>query len=284
MTLQQALLSAARQLADDPQLSDSARRDAELLMLHSLGISRVALLSDPSRELTSEQLHSYESSIRRRLCLEPIQYITGVQEFYGLTFRVTPAVLIPRPETEHLVETVVERLPHDRPVTLADIGTGSGAIAIALATHLPMAKVMALDLSAAALEVAQANAVALKVSHRIAFALSDLLDALPAHQKREHFDAIVSNPPYIPVGDAAELHPQVSDYEPASALFAGSDGLEIYRRLIPQAREALKQEGLLAFEIGHGQRDAIASLLSSWREVAFVNDLQSIPRVAVARK
>ncbi|RZU41629.1 peptide chain release factor N(5)-glutamine methyltransferase [Edaphobacter modestus] len=284
MTLQQALLSAARQLAEDPQLSDTARRDAESLMLHTTGISRAALLADPARLLTPEQLRSYEASIARRLRHEPLQYITGAQEFYGLPFRVTPAVLIPRPETEHLVEAVLERLPHDRSLAIADIGTGSGAIVCALATHLPQANLLALDLSPPALEIAQANAVALNVSERILFVLSDLLDALPRQQRQGAFDAIVSNPPYVPEEDAAELHPQVRDYEPASALFSGAGGLEIYKRLIPQAHEALKPEGLLALEIGHGQRDAVAGLLSGWRDVDFVHDLQSIPRVALARK
>jgi release factor glutamine methyltransferase len=284
MTLQQALLSAARQLAADPQLSDFARRDAESLMLHTAGISRATLLSDPTRELTPEQLRRYETFINRRLRHEPLQYITGTQEFYGLPFRVTRDVLIPRPETEHLVEAVLERLPHDQPVTIADIGTGSGAIAIALAAHLPHASLTALDLSAAALEVAQANAEALNVSNRIRFSVSNLLDALPAQQRREHFDAIVSNPPYVPTADAAALHPQVRDYEPASALFAGADGLDLYRKLIPQAHEALKPGGLLALEIGHGQSEAIAILLNHWHDIDFVNDLQSIPRIALARR
>lgn len=284
MTLQQALLSAARQLGADPQLSNSARRDAELLMLHTAGISRATLLSDPTRELTPEQLRSYDSFINRRLRHEPLQYIIGTQEFYGLPFRVTRDVLIPRPETEHLVEAVLERLPHDQPVTIADIGTGSGAIAIALAAHLPHASLTALDLSAAALEVAQANAETLNVSNLIRFSVSNLLDALPAQQRREHFDAIVSNPPYVPTADAAALHPQVRDYEPASALFAGADGLDVYRKLIPQAHEALKPGGLLALEIGYGQSEAIAILLNHWHDIDFVNDLQSIPRITLARR
>lgn len=284
MTLQQALLSAARQLAADPQLSDFARRDAELLMLHTAGISRATLLSDPTRELTPEQLRDYDAFINRRLLHEPLQYIIGMQEFYGLPFRVTRDVLIPRPETEHLVEAVLERLPHDQPVTIADIGTGSGAIAIALAAHLPYASLTALDLSAAALEVAQANAEALNVSNRIRFSVSNLLDALPAQQRRGHFDAIVTNPPYVPTADAAALHPQVRDYEPASALFAGTDGLDVYRELIPQAHEALKPGGLLALEIGYGQSEAIAILLNHWYDIDFVNDLQSIPRIALARR
>jgi release factor glutamine methyltransferase len=213
-----------------------------------------------------------------------MQYITGTQEFYGFPFRVTPAVLIPRPETEHLVEAVLERVPHDRTLHILDIGTGSGAIAIALALHLPQADVFALDLSPAALEIAQENAVALNTSGRVRFAVSDLLDSLTAQQKVEYWDAVVSNPPYVPASDAAQMHPQVRDYEPRSALFAGGDGLDVYRRLIPQARVALKSGGLLALEIGFGQQRAISELLPCWHDISFVDDLQGIPRVALARK
>lgn len=284
MTLQQAIQSATELFAADEHLRENARRDAESLILHTMGISRAALLSNPARELSAEELGRYREFITRRAAHEPLQYITGTQEFYGFPFRVTPAVLIPRPETEHLVEAVLERVPHDRTLYIVDIGTGSGAIAIALALHLPQAEVFALDLSPAALEIAQENAVALKASARIRFAVSDLLDSLPAQQKFEPFDVVVSNPPYVPSSDAAQMHPQVRDYEPASALFAGGDGLDVYRRLIPQAREALRPGGLLALEIGFGQRRAIEELLSGWHDISFVDDLQGIPRVALARK
>lgn len=284
MTLYQALQSAAERLALDEHLRDNARRDAELLLQHLLQISRATLLANPARELSPEELRHFEAFITRRRRHEPIQYITGMQEFYGLPLHVTTAVLIPRPETEHLVEAVLERLPHDHSLAIADIGTGSGAIALALAAHLPHANVTALDLSPAALEVAQANAAQLNLSVRIRFAHSDLLDALSPEQRHNSFDAIVSNPPYIPTADAPQLHPQVREYEPSSALFAGADGLEIYRRLIPQAHQALKPGGLLALEIGHGQREALTTLLSAWRDVRFVDDLQSIPRVALALK
>jgi release factor glutamine methyltransferase len=284
MTVHEALQSATQRLAADPHLTDSARRDAEFLLLHTLGITKAALIANPTRELTTEQQDRYESAIARRLRHEPIQYITGVQEFYSLALRVTPAVLIPRPETEHLVESVLHRLPHDRPVAIADIGAGSGAIAIALAVNLPQAHITALDLSPEALRVAQANAVTHDVAPRICFLRSNLLDALPPNQRHQHFDAIVSNPPYVPLADAPQLHPQVREHEPAQALFAGPDGLDVYRLLIPQAREALKPGGLLALEIGHGQRDALATLLADWHDVTFVDDLQGTPRVALARR
>jgi release factor glutamine methyltransferase len=282
MMLRQAITAAAAQLANDEHLLATASRDAELLLLHTLQISRVTLLTRPGRELSAEQQALYQASIRRRLQHEPIQYITGKQEFYGLLLDVTPAVLIPRPETEHLVEAVLAHLPTDISLQIVDIGTGSGAIAIALAIHLPQAEITALDLSPEALAVAGANARKHSVANRVHMIQSDLLSAV--NQSGQSFDSIVSNPPYIPESDRASLHPQVRDHEPAAALFAGADGLALYRRLIPEAHAALKPNGLLALEIGHGQREAIAALLESWQEISFVDDLQQIPRVVLARK
>jgi release factor glutamine methyltransferase len=163
---------------------------------------------------------------------------------------------------------------------IADIGTGSGAIAIALATHLPQAAITALDISPEALAIATTNAREHNVANRIRFLQSDLLSALD--QEAETFDAIVSNPPYVAETERDTLHPQVRDYEPATALFAGKAGLDIYRRLIPQAHSALKPGGLLALEIGHDQQNAIASLLQTWHNLSFINDLQNFPRVALA--
>jgi release factor glutamine methyltransferase len=165
---------------------------------------------------------------------------------------------------------------------IVDIGTGSGAIAIALAVHLPQAEITALDISPEALAIAATNAREHTVADRIRFLQSDLLSAID--REAETFDAIVSNPPYVAETDRDTLHPQVRDHEPATALFAGKTGLDIYRRLIPQAYSALKPTGLLALEIGHDQRDAIASLLQTWHNVSFVNDLQQIPRVALAQR
>jgi release factor glutamine methyltransferase len=281
VTLRQSLTEAAAALATDPQLDEHARRDAERLLLHVLQIDRATLLAHPDRSLTSDQLAAYDAAIARRLGHEPIQYITGQQEFFGLQLKVTPATLIPRPETEILVEAVLDRLPHDRPVRILDIGTGTGAIALALAVHLPQAEITAIDLSSKALEVARENAVTHHLDNRIRFLKSDLLAALSQEEQTATFDAIVSNPPYIPDSDNAQLHPQIRDHEPHTALFAGPSGLDIYRRLIPEARAALKPGGLLALEMGHGQRDALAALLADWHSVTFLNDLQQIPRVAV---
>ncbi|MDW5265791.1 MULTISPECIES: peptide chain release factor N(5)-glutamine methyltransferase [Acidobacteriaceae] len=284
MTLRQALTLATEQLASNSSLGDHAHRDAELLLLHVLKLDRATLLAYPTRPLTEQQLASYEDAIARRLRHEPIQYITGQQEFFGLPLKVTSATLIPRPETEHLVEAVLARLPVDQPVRILDIGTGTGAIALALADQLPQAQVTAVDLSAEALKVAQENAVTHHLTGRVRFLLSDLLTALPQNEQTAAFDVIVSNPPYIPEGDRAELHPQVRDYEPQQALFAGVLGLDIYRRLIPQAHAALKPGGLLALEIGYGQSEALASLLDDWKDISFVADLQQIPRVVLARR
>jgi release factor glutamine methyltransferase len=196
-------------------------------------------------------------------------------------------------------------MPHQAALNIVDVGTGSGAIAIALAHHLPNAHVTAVDISAAALEVAAANAARHNLTKRIRFLQSDLLSALQANPmprssrsdawdgqeaaftreaRREQHEVLVSNPPYVSTAERETLHPQVRDHEPSTALFAGPSGLDIYRRLIPQARVALKPNGLLALEIGHHQRDAIAALLAGWTAVRFLDDLQQIPRVALARK
>ena len=281
MNLRQSLTAATQQLATDEHLRADAPRDAELLLLHTLQISRATLLAHPDDELTSDQLYLYERSIHRRLAHEPVQYIIGQQEFFGLALHVTPAVLIPRPETEHLVESVLARLPHDHPVSIADVGTGSGAIAIALAVHLPEAHITALDFSTEALHIAQLNAENHDVAQRIRFLQSDLFAALPPGAG---FDAIVSNPPYVPTSDRADLHPQVREHEPAAALFAGPEGLDIYRRLIPEAHALLKPQGLLALEIGQGQHPSLTALLANWHDLTFINDLQQIPRVALARR
>jgi len=279
MTLREALTRATSQLDQNPDLREDALRDAALLLRHTLGISHATLLANPDRLITLDQQAAYQALILRRLANEPIQYIAGEQEFYGLALLVTPAVLIPRPETEVLVDAVLAELDSAAALRILDVGTGSGAIAIALAHHLTQAHVTAVDLSAPALEVAAANAMRHELGSRIRFVESDLLDAIGSE---ERFDAIVANPPYVPTGDREALHPQVRDFEPAAALFAGGDGLDVYRRLVPQARAALKPGGLLAVEIGHGEREDIAGLLAGWDAVRFVDDLQGIPRVALA--
>ncbi|HEX6772681.1 MAG TPA: peptide chain release factor N(5)-glutamine methyltransferase [Acidobacteriaceae bacterium] len=258
--------------------SATARRDAELLLMRVAGVSRADLLAHPERELTERQSHHYEAAIARRVLHEPVQHIIGKQEFYGREFIVNRLVLIPRPETEHLVETVLGIDPaRDR---ILDVGTGSGILAITLALELPSATVTATDISTAALTVAQKNAEQLGAAERIRFMASDLFAALG----EERFDCIVSNPPYVAKGEA--LEPQVRDFEPATALFAGDDGLAIYRRLIPEAADHLEAGGHLLLEIGEGQREAVEFLLKQcgYEEIRFGSDLQRISRVARARK
>ncbi|HLH33398.1 MAG TPA: peptide chain release factor N(5)-glutamine methyltransferase [Alloacidobacterium sp.] len=277
LQLKQVLDEGANRLTG---ISSQPRRDAELLLLRIIQRDRAFLLTNPDAELTTEQTQQYDQWLRRRAAHEPIQYILGEQEFFGLTFHVTPDVLIPRPETEHLVEALLERVPHDELLQIADVGTGSGAIAVALAHSLSQGRITALDISDAALAIALENAKIHHVNDRIRFLNSDLLSAVAGEQ----FDAVVSNPPYVAESDRDSLERQVRDYEPASALFAGPSGLDIYNRLIPQARELLKPGGWLLMEIGQGQQDALTQLLSGWSRVGFIDDLQGIPRVACAQR
>ena len=265
-----------------------ARRDAELLLGHVLRRDRPWLLAHPEAELSHPDYEQFEDLTVRRASHEPLQYLTGHQEFYGLDLRVTPDVLIPRPETELLVETVLgwaRKSGPIHPLHILDVGTGSGAIALALAAHLPRTSVTAIDISPAALAVAQANADRLGLANRITFVRSDLIEALEANNRlAETWDVIVSNPPYVAISELPGMQPDVRDFEPHLALFAGSDGLGIYRRLIPQALRSLSRGGLLALEFGFGQRDDLASLLRGWQNVHILDDLAGIPRVAQAER
>ena len=278
-TLAESLESGTAMLAPSP----TARRDAELLLLHATRLTKTDLLTHPERELTERQKDHYQAAIARRARHEPIQHITGMQEFYGRSFIVNRLVLIPRPETEHLVEAALAIDPAPR--RMLDIGTGSGILAITLALELPEARITATDISDAALAVAQKNAHALGAADRIRFAVSDLfagfIDAPPDDVR---FDCIVSNPPYVSTSEL--LEPQVREYEPAAALYAGEDGLTIYRRLIPEAFAHLEPGGHLLLEIGHGQREAVHHLLaqSRFENIRFINDLQGIPRVTIGQK
>lgn len=270
------------------EVSSHPRRDAELLLMHVLDCDLATLLTHPDRALSPADLALYNSLIERRLNAEPIQYIIGEQEFYGLSFRVTPDVLIPRPETEHLVEALLERINSEdsedggASLRIVDVGTGSGAIAVAIAHALPRSELTAVDLSSAALSLARQNAERHGVSGRMRFVHSDLLNALDGESLDAGFDAIIANPPYIADGEVLER--QVRDYEPHAALYAGPTGLEVYERLIPQARNLLRPGGWLMLEIGHGQKSALRELLRGWAEGSFKDDLQGIPRVVVARR
>lgn len=270
-----ALDEGARRLAG---VSAYPRRDSELLLMHILECTLATLLAHPKRSLEATEAEEFDALLLRRSKSEPIQYILGQVEFFGLPLKVTPAVLIPRPETELVVESVLARIDHMRPVEVADVGTGSGAIAIALAHELPHAVLAASDVSRDALAVARENAARNGVLDRIRFVQTDLLDGFGA----ESIDAIVSNPPYVASGE--ELEPQVERFEPHLALYGGRTGLDIVERLIPECRRVLKPGGWLFLEIGAGQRATAARLLGGWSEVQFADDLQGIPRVAIARR
>jgi release factor glutamine methyltransferase len=267
--------------------------NAELLIMFMLDCDRAYLYAHPERELTPAEIQRYDEAIARRATGVPAQYITGHQEFWGLDLIVSPAVLIPRPETEHVVEAVLGlvrgnadesqrrrtrvSVPH---VRLVDVGTGSGAIALALAKELPAAEIHATDISAEALEVARANAARHELASRIQFRQADLLAGLP----RGEFDLVVSNPPYVGESEEDDVQLEVRKFEPRNAVFAGPTGLEVIARLVPQAREALRPGGWLVFEISGTVADGVRRLLAGWADVEIENDLQGIARVARARK
>lgn len=268
--------------------------NAELLLTFTLGCDRAYLFAHPERELSADHAIRYESVLAERTRGVPAQYITGHQEFWGLDFIVTPAVLIPRPETEHVIETVLElqasayrelpralgmRMP-DAGCRIADVGTGSGCIAMALAKELPQAGIYATDISCAALEVARANAARHQLESRIQFREGDLLEGFA----NGFFDYIVSNPPYVGESEKDQVQLEVRKFEPRNAVFAGPIGTEVIARLIPQAYAALKPGGWLVMEISGSIGDATKDLLRDWYEVAIVPDLQSIPRVVRAQK
>lgn len=275
------VLGGAARLSSGPH-PDRARQDAETLLLHVLDKNKSWLMAHLDEQLPAAEASLYSELLERRYRGEPIQYITGETEFYGLPFRVTPDVLIPRPETEHLVEKVLDLAARFQAPRIVDVGTGSGAIAVALAHLLPHAQITAIDLSAPALAIARENAERNRVSNRIRFLQGDLLTPVAGQQ----FEIVVSNPPYVPTSDRASLTVEVRDHEPALALFADNDGLEVYRRLVPAAFAALIPGGFVALEIGYAQSPAITRLLkeSDFDRIEFVPDLQAIPRVACAQR
>jgi release factor glutamine methyltransferase len=251
------------------------RLTAEVLLMHAIGCERSWLYAHSGDELREVWWIHYGRYLHERLKGKPTQYITGHQEFYGREFRVTPDVLIPRPETEHLIEAALGHA--SEAATVLDVGTGSGAIAITLALETN-ARVFAADISLAALRVASENAWALGA--KLDFVACDLSDAFQAGA----FDLVISNPPYVPALDRSTIQREVRDYEPPVALYGGDDGLDVYRRLVPEARRLLKPGGWLMMELGYAVVDSVRAMLADWREVEIGADLAGLPRVAMARR
>ncbi len=286
----------------------SAALAAELLLMHTLGRDRAWLYAHPEAALDAATRDRYFSLIARRASGVPTQHLTGHREFWGLDFEVTPDVLIPRPETEHVIEVALERLGvgsdagstrSKGQIRIADVGTGSGCIAIALAHEFPAARIFATDISAAALEVARRNAERHGVSSRIEFIECNLMDALvretpvASHaslasgaSQSPQLDLVASNPPYIGRHETATLPREVREHEPGIALFGGETGTEIYAPLIAQAASLLKPGGLLVLELGHKSAECVSRLLGApvWSSVTITNDLAGIPRVASAQR
>ncbi|MGH9746256.1 MAG: peptide chain release factor N(5)-glutamine methyltransferase [Candidatus Acidiferrales bacterium] len=273
---------------------------AELLLMHVLGRDRAWIYTHPEESVEPIALEKFFALVARRSAGEPTQYLTGKQEFWGLEFEVTPAVLIPRPETEHVVEVALERLglrgikinmatgAPSPPLNIADVGTGSGCLAIALAHELPHAGIVATDTSAAALEVARRNSRRHGVSDRVRFLQTDLLTSVHASlQEAATFDVIVSNPPYVARNEADQLPREVREHEPHSALFGGSTGVEIYARLIEQSAVVLRRGGILVLELGYNSLNPVRGLLYNqvaWVNVNVTDDLAGIPRVVAAER
>ncbi len=258
-----------------------SRREAASLLEHVIKKDRTFLISHAEDYLSPNEIDAFRNAIQRRSRGEPLQYIIGTQDFFGLTFKVSPAVLIPRPETELLVESALEFTNQDS--IICDVGTGSGCIAITLLCERPGASGVAIDVSEAALEVAKENAAEMKVDDRLTFSVSDLFDQIP--DGFAPFDLIVSNPPYVAGDVIAGLQREVKDYEPQVALTPGPDGLSIIRRLIVEAPSYLRKDGHMLLEIGFDQSEAVRELTeqSRFQLLDIRPDLQGIPRIVVLK-
>ncbi len=285
MTLAEAIQKAAESLS--AQNIPNARMDAELLFRHALGKDRAWLLVHMQDGLDDQGQRSFERSIERRKLREPLQYITGTQEFWGLPFSVTPDVLIPRPETEFVVEAALTAVSGNDTPVIVDLCTGSGCIAVSIAKELPKSRIFATDRSDRALHIAQENARLNGVADRIRFLEGDLFGPLEELNLLSRIDCIATNPPYVRSGDLITLQPEVRDFEPEIALVAGPEGTELAERIIHQAPEYLKPGGALIMEMGIGQAAALRKIIENthtFGTVGIVNDLAGIERVIVAIK
>jgi len=259
---------------------ESARLDAELLLGHATGLERVELYTNYDRPLTAAEVDRYRELVRRRARREPVAYIIGKREFWSLEFAVDRRVLIPRPETETLVEAAIEKARDRGGLRIVDVGTGCGAVAVALAVELPRARIVATDVSQAVLEVAPANATRHGVAERIEFRHGSLLEPLA---EGERFDLIVSNPPYCREDEVDALEPEVRVWEPDGALVSGRDGLWHSQRLVTEAPEYLDESGWLLIEVGTQAAEVHALLeRSGWREIRVHRDLAGRDRVVAA--
>jgi release factor glutamine methyltransferase len=276
-------LNEATQVLSDGGVPE-ARREAGSLLSFVLGKDRTYLISHAEDPVGDDSWRRFQEGVERRATGEPLQYITGVQNFFGRAFLVTPDVLIPRPETELLVEAAIEKVRDNSEPFICDVGTGSGCIAVTLLCELRNARAVAVDVSAPALGVAKMNAESHLVLDRIEFAISDCFEALDAG--KDKFDLVVSNPPYVSAEMITGLQREVRDHEPLVALSPGADGLSVIRRLLVEAPEFLKTEGHLVMEIGFDQSEAVKDLVDDrvWRWLEIRPDLQGIPRIVILRR
>jgi release factor glutamine methyltransferase len=260
---------------------ESPRLDAELLVAKALGVDRVGLYLDLNRPLLEGERSAIRPLVTRRREREPVAYILGHRDFYGRRFAVTPDVLIPRPDTETLVEHALECIPEEAPCRVLDVGTGSGAIAVTIAAERPLATVTATDISEAALRIASKNAELHEVAARVRFERADLLGGA------DQYDVIVSNPPYIARADIKTLQAEVREHEPIAALEAGEDGLGVIRALLPASEPATTSGAQMLIEIGAGQAVSVVDFAAehtAWQPVAVYPDLNRIERVVHLRR
>lgn len=281
-----ALLAWARQVLDRAEI-ENAVQESRWLVGHALGLEPHHLVSQAEQPVSSDKKTQTESLVSRRAAHEPLQYILGTQEFCGLDFHVSPAVLIPRPETEVLLQEALRAVDLNKDSVLVDVGTGSGCVAVTLATILSRARILAVDRSPEALAEAKANAERLTVADRIEFIEGDLLSPLRDRGLTGQVDVIVSNPPYIAESEWAGLQPEVRGFEPRSALVSGPKGTEFHERLLCDSREYLAPSGSLVMEIGQGQRPAvqqIAEQLGGYTPVEIAKDGAGIERIVIFRR
>lgn len=283
MTIRDIIIKYSQELE---KISDTPRLDVELFLQKALGdVDRIYIHLNLNKELTDKQYEEFLGYINDRINGRPVAYIVGNREFMGLDFFVKEGVLIPRPDTETLVEEIIELCKNkSEEINIVDIGTGSGAITVSLAKYIENSRVISLDISDIPLEVGKINAVNNGVDDRIEFIKSDVFSGIK--DRGEKFDIIVSNPPYIPRKDIETLHTQVKDYEPYNALEGGEDGLDFYRQITEESVEYLNQDGILAYEVGHDQVEDVSKIMKhhGYDKIYTKKDIQGIDRVVIGFK